>query len=105
MIIGELRHRLELQSPTDSVDSYGQPTRTWSTYATVWGKVMPVSAGESQLANQQQSDITHRVLIRHRSDVTAEHRILFGSRELNIRGVRDTEERGISLEIDAEENG
>jgi head-tail adaptor len=36
--------------------------------------------------------------------VTAEHRILFGSRELNVRGVRDLEERGISLEIDAEEN-
>jgi hypothetical protein len=63
-----------------------------------------VTATESQLANQQQADITHRVTIRHRSDVTAEHRILFGSRELNVRGVRDLEERGISLEIDAEEN-
>ncbi len=105
MIIGELRHRLALQSATDSTDSYGQPTRSWATYATVWGKVLPVTAGESQLANQQQADITHRITIRHRADVTAEHRILFGSRTLNIRGVRDLEERGITLEIDAEENG
>lgn len=105
MIIGELRHRLELQSPTDSTDSYGQPTRSWATYATVWGKVLPFTANESQLANQQQAVITHRITIRYNADVTAEHRIIFGSRTLNIRGVRDLEERGIALEIDAEENG
>jgi SPP1 family predicted phage head-tail adaptor len=105
VIIGELRHRLALQSATDSTDNYGQPTRSWATYATVWGKVLPVTASESQLANQQQTDITHRITIRHRADVTAEHRIIFGSRTLNIRGVRDLEERGIALEIDAEENG
>lgn len=104
MNIGRLRHRLELQSATDSTDSYGQPTRTWAAYATVWGEVIPLSATEAPLAQQLQAGITHKVTLRYRSDVTAEHRIKLGSRYLNVRGVRNVEERGIMLEIDADEN-
>lgn len=101
--IGQLARRVQLQSPTDSTDSYGQPTRTWATYATVWAQILPVSSDESRIANQQGVFITHRVTIRHRDDVTAEHRVLFGSRELNIKGLRNLEEKGVMLEIDAEE--
>ena len=103
MIIGRLRKRLALQSATDSTDSYGQPTRTWATYATVWGSVEPVTASEAQTAMQQGVSITHKVTVRYLSTVTAEHRALLGSRVLNFRGVRNVDERGITLEIDAEE--
>ena len=104
MIIGKLRHRLELQSAADSTDSYGQPTRTWATYATVWGSVEPVTASEAPLADQLQGAITHSVTLRFTSDLEVGHRIKFGSRYLNVRGVRNVEERGISLQVDAEEN-
>ena len=103
--IGQLRRRVQLQSPTDSPDSYGQPTRSWVTYATVWAQVVPLAADEVSIANQQGLTITHRVTIRHRTDVSAEHRVLLGSRELNIKGLRNLDERGIVLELDAEENG
>ena len=44
MDIGALRNRLDLQSPTDTVDAAGQPTRTWGTYATVWGSITPTKS-------------------------------------------------------------
>jgi SPP1 family predicted phage head-tail adaptor len=52
---------------------------------------------------QQGVSITHKVTVRYLSTVTAEHRALLGSRVLNFRGVRNVDERGITLEIDAEE--
>lgn len=103
--IGRLRHRVELQSAADTVDSYGQPIRAWTTYATVWAQITPVSGNESPLANQLQGMTTHKATIRYRSDVGVGHRLLFGSRVLNISAPpRDPDERGIWLEIDAEEN-
>lgn len=102
--IGQLRRRVQLQRPTDSTDSYGQPTRSWATYATVWAQVLPLSSDESRVANVQGVFITHRVTIRHRTDVTAEDRVLLNSRELNIKGIRNLEEAGVMLELDAEEN-
>lgn len=104
MNIGKLRHRLELQSATDSTDSYGQPARTWATYATVWGEVVPVSGVEAQTAYQAGVVLTHLVTVRYRDDVTAQHRIKYGTRYLNIKAVRNQEERGIALEMDAEED-
>lgn len=103
--IGKLRHRVSLQSAVDAADSFGQPIRTWSTYATVWAQVVPTSGDESPLANQLHGSTTHKVTIRHRTGVDVGHRILFGTRVLNISAPpRDPEERGIWLEIDAEEN-
>lgn len=103
--IGKLRHRVSLQSATTVNDSYGQPTRTWATYATVWALVEPVSGEESTLAMQLQGGTTHKITIRYRAGVSVGHRILYGTRIFNISAPpRDEEERKIWLEIDAEEN-
>jgi SPP1 family predicted phage head-tail adaptor len=47
--------------------------------------------------------ITHLVRLRYRSDVSAKHRVLFGSRALYIGGVQNIEERGRELVLACEE--
>lgn len=103
MDIGALRNRLDLQSPTDTVDAAGQPTRTWGTYATVWGSITPTSSAESQLAMQQVGSITHKITIRYQAAVTIMDRVSFDSRLFNIKGIRKLDERKIEMAIDAEE--
>jgi len=88
-IIGALRDLIELQSSTDSVDTYGQPTRTWSTYASVWARIVGQSGGESQQALQQSSQVSYRITIRRRTDVEASHRAIWGSKTLNFFAVWD----------------
>lgn len=83
-IIGALRDRIELQSSTDATDAYGQPARTWTTYATVWARIVAQSGGESQQAMQQASQVSYRITIRRRTDVAATHRAVWGSRTLNF---------------------
>lgn len=84
---GLLRERVELQSATEEADSYGQVIRTWSTYATVQAGVEEIDESEAQATTQIYASRTHRVTLRYNPDVTAGHRILWGSRVLNVSGV------------------
>lgn len=101
--IGQLRKRLELQAPTDSTDAYGQPTRSWVTYATVWAHIEPTGGGEPAAGNEQQLERTHRITIRHRAGVESTHRGLYGARVLNFDSVINVDELNVWLLITATE--
>jgi len=97
MNIGKLRHRISLQSITETQNSYGELVQTKSTkpYATVWASVEPLSGREYMDAKQINAELSHKVIIRHNSSVTPEDVVLFGSREFKIDSVINYEERGI----------
>jgi len=91
-----------VQSASESQGTTGELTKTWATDATVWGSIEPLSARELVQAQQIQSDITHRVTMRYRSDltVTVEQRILFDStRVFEIISVLNRDERNEQLEL------
>ena len=100
---GRLRHLLLIQSVTRSRTSSGSWTETWADVATVWGAVEPLR-GREYLENQQvQGTVTHRIILRDRSDVTTANRIRYGSRTFNLIEVLRKDERLVSLEIMAQE--
>jgi len=86
-VVGDLRRRVALQSPTDSIDSYGQAIRTWATYATVWASVVSTPGSEPQSALMQSSVTTYTVTMRYRTDVLPTHRMIYGEVTLNIVGL------------------
>ena len=86
-VVGDLRRRVALQSPTDSLDSYGQAIRTWATYATVWASVVSTPGSEPQSALMQSSVTTYTVTMRYRTDVLPIHRMIYGEITLNIVGI------------------
>lgn len=86
-VVGDMRRRVALQSPTDTVDSYGQAIRTWGTYATVWASVVSNPGSEPQSALMQSAVTTYTITMRYRADVLSIHRILYNSLELNIVGL------------------
>lgn len=97
MQAGQLRHRVTLQSASQSTDSYGQVTLTWSDTATVWASVQPLQGREAERAKQIHKDVTHNVTIRYRSGVSTAQRFKLGSRYLNILSVLNTDERNVEL--------
>jgi SPP1 family predicted phage head-tail adaptor len=101
--IGQLRERLELQSATDTLDSYGQPARAWTTYATVWANVVPSGGSEPVIADQQSPQRNFKITVRFLSGVSSTHRAVMGSRAFNFVSVIDLEERSKWLEIQATE--
>ena len=100
MQAGTLRHRVAIQETLSlAQNSYGEPVTTWGTVATVWASVSPLSGRELAMAQQVRPDVTHKVVMRHRDNVTPKQRILHDSRALEIESVRNADERDRMLEL------
>jgi SPP1 family predicted phage head-tail adaptor len=103
--IGDLRHRIELQAPTDYTDEFGQPVRTWKTYNTIWAQVSASGIGEGISGAQLSASESYAILCRYNAAIKTNHRILFGEKVLNIVGPpRDLDGTRVALLIGAMEN-
>lgn len=88
MKIGKLRHRVTIQVNTPTQDATtGVVTDVWTTFATVWASVEPLSAREFIAAANTSSQVVARVVIRYLAGVVPSMRIVHGSRTYNIEGV------------------
>jgi len=82
---GRMRHRITIQKPTASAaDSFGETTTTWSDLGTVWAFVLPLQSMERWQAARVNAEITYEVAIRYWAAVDETHRILWGSRTLEL---------------------
>lgn len=99
MQAGKLRHRIAIEDFTTAQDAYGVPIRTWSTNSTVWGSIEPISGREQMEADQIAGEVTHRVRLRHTTNVTNTTRLKFGTRYFDVVSIMDNREIGAELEI------
>lgn len=100
MEAGELRHRVTIQhfvtgSPQQT--SSGAPDGAWATYLTVYGKVVALSGRALFVAQQHDSEVTHRIDIRYRSGVTDQMRVLFSGLYFYISWIDSVEFRNAEL--------
>lgn len=73
---GSLRHLVSLQSSSELEDDYGQDIETWTEYGQVYAAIVPLRGGEFFNAQQVNSKITVKIIIRYRSDVKHLHRVV-----------------------------
>ncbi len=95
----KMRHRVDIQSLTETTDDQGGFTKAWATDATVWAEIVPMKGYERFQAQQTQTPLTHKVTMRYRTGVTTAHRLLYGSRVFGIKEVINVDERGSFLEL------
>lgn len=65
---GRLRHRLVLQKKVNASparDEYGSALLDWSTQATVWGSIEPLTGQELFSQQQNQSETRVRIVLRY----------------------------------------
>ena len=91
--IGDLRHKIELQSFTSVADGMGGFTETWAKVNYVRAAIWPVSAKEMIQAGAPTMTITHRIRIRYYEDLTPAWRILFGTRYFSIESIINPNEQ------------
>jgi phage head-tail adaptor, putative, SPP1 family len=104
MTIGSMRQRVNIQTlAANPVQEASGLRDLYTTIATVWASVEPVSGNTEFASKQIGEEVTHRVVIRYRSDVTAENWISWRGRRFRIRKVRDLEERRRYQILDCEE--
>jgi len=98
-----MRHRVTFQRATKTPDGAGGSTLAWSTVETVWADVKPVSGNERYNSMRVEADVSHTVLTRYRSDIFPSDRMVFDSRQMQVKSVINVEERNRYLEIKAVE--
>jgi SPP1 family predicted phage head-tail adaptor len=101
--VGELRTRVTLQKPVDTEDAGAGIAVAWVDVETVWAKVVPLRGSELTHAMALANPVTHRVYIRHRTDVVGKWRLMLGTREMSIQAIVDEEERQKFLTLSCEE--
>ena len=76
---GDLRHRVTIQAYADGGrDEDGFPTpSTWTDYVQLWAKVTPLSSRDLIAAQAAQSEVVARMVIRHRTDITTDMRVIY----------------------------
>lgn len=101
--IGDLRHRVQIETAARTSDGGGGAVITWTLVAEVWAAIWPRSADEGLTLDRVAGRATHDIWIRFRSDVKPEMRIRFGARVFDIRGAIDAEDCGRWLKCPSEE--
>ena len=84
---GQLRERVTVEQPTRTTTDLGESQLSWSTYATRWASVEGVSSREALQFGQQQVEITHKVRMRYLDGLTAQMRLKWRSRTLDVVSV------------------
>lgn len=77
MRAGLLRHRVLLRLPQEVRDDFGGVVYSWANGDTVWAAVEPLQGREYMEARQIQSEITTRIRMRWRDDVTQAMRVVW----------------------------
>lgn len=99
MKIGDLRHRITFQKPLKTSDGYKGHTVKWQDVVTVWASIEPLTGREYFYAHQIKNEVSHRVRIRYRTDITNEMRIKHGEKIFEIESIIDLKEGRQFLEI------
>ena len=99
MRAGRLRHRLVLQSKTYTANAYGERVVSWTTEATVWGAIEPLSARELFSQSQIQPEARVRIVLRHYTGLDHTWRIKHGSTYYDIIEVINHDERNSMLTL------
>lgn len=81
---GDLQHKVTIEQVAEARTDRGAVSETWSTFATVFADIRPISGREYLQGETINSEITHRVYIRALSGVRAKMRIAWNGREFEI---------------------
>lgn len=104
---GMMVHTIDLQQFTATKDAVAGLKRTWSNKKTgIAARVAPRRSFRHYEFAKGQIETTHRVYVVlgngvSRSDFSVGNRIVFETRNFDITGIRDEQEAGILLTIDA----
>lgn len=105
---GALRKRIVLQSRATTQDATGQEATSWSDVATLWSQIEALSGREVMAAQAVQSEVTHRITVRYRSEfanpvAVARLRAVYNGRIFNISSCTNVDERNRTIELMASE--
>ena len=84
---GTMDHLAVVQTPTESANAIGEPILTWSTFATRWIAILPLSGNEQITALANEGNVTHRIRMRYTAGIKPKMRLVSDGRTFEIMSV------------------
>lgn len=102
--VGKLNRRITFLRLETEEDEMEQSKSEWKEYCTVWATVKPYKSSEYNFMGKLKPEVTHRMYIRFRRDISTDMRILFQGHTYAISGSPlDMDNQHRMLEIQCEE--
>ena len=96
---GTLRRQITLQRRTSTNDTFGQQSTAWTTLRTSYAEIEPLTGRELETAQAINAEVTHRITLRYRSDITTALRITYQGRIFNVLSVLDIDTAHTALQL------
>jgi len=87
--IGTLRERVQLQRKNMNSDPVGGHAISFTPLATVWAKVKSLRGRERREADARSAIVSHTVMVRFRSDLSAGDQIIYRGKALEVLSADD----------------
>lgn len=102
-MIGRLRHRTKILARTETPDDLYGTVETFTELTSVWTQFIPISGLKRIETTSYGTEVTHKVLMRYRGDVTDRHWLEWDNRRFEIKSFRYLDEKTHWLELMAQE--
>jgi len=99
MRAGLLRHRLTIQTLSQTKNAFDEWVESWSDWDTVWGSIEPNLGKRYFEAKQANSEVQGLIRIRYQSGVLPTMRVKYGDRIFKIISIIHPFERKQELHI------
>ncbi|MEP7456790.1 phage head closure protein [Phyllobacterium sp. SB3] len=91
---GSLNQELVLEKSSISIGETGELIESWSEIASLWAQVEPIGTGPRLLGEQQIPEVTHRVTLRYRKNISSTMRFRKGARIFQTLTLHDPDDTG-----------
>lgn len=98
-MISERRSLMTLELPQDRPDGFGGFIRSYVAGPSIWARIAPLKHLFDRSTDQIEQQVTHRVTMRHRSDIDLTKRLRLGTRVFALRGYYDPDGRRVRLVV------
>jgi SPP1 family predicted phage head-tail adaptor len=100
---GNLKHKVEIQSYSQTTNDFGEVTKGYYVFKTVYSSITPISGKEYFASKQVNAEVSHKIEFRFVDGVLPTMRIVYGARVFNIESVINIREENKTLQIMAVE--
>lgn len=98
---GKLDRIVEIQAMETTTNDYGDEIKGWSTIAEAWAHKQPMTARELFAAQQINTEITDKFIIRYLGQLTPKHRLIdkHTGQKFDIKSVQEIDGRKNYIQI------
>ena len=83
---GELNRRITFYKKIKAINEMNQTTHEFREYKSLWAKIQPMTnRAVLSAADTLASEITHKITVRYRKDITKDMYIMYGLKRFDIK--------------------